>query len=344
MCERTHVSPSLVQPLHKRSDAVDAGKNQPRIAAELRDGLVKSVPTGRWNHLDGRRNNRFAPVGRQQSGEFSRLFTGAGKHDAFTKQRPLLEPVQLVPQPHDLSDHDDGRWFQSGFGRLGDDVSQSADDRALLCFRSPPYGCNWRLGRPSVFEQTRDDHGQGFHAHHEDQRPRRGCQLRPINDSRTLGGILMAGDHGHCGGQGTMRYRNARVGWDGDSGRHARHDFERHSSRRNGFGFFSASPEDEGISALQSHHDLPRLCTLDQQLIDFRLVLVPAAPPSSHINPLRVRGRMVQQHRICEVIVQDDIGLLKAFLALDRQQPWVSGTCTHQIHDATTCTCHGTFP
>ena len=53
---------------------------------------------------------------------------------------------------------------------------------------------------------------------------------------------------------------------------------------------------------------------------------------------------MVQQRRIREVIVQDDVGLLKAFLALDRQQPWVSGTCTHQIHDAATCTSHGAVP
>ena len=54
-----------------------------------------------------------------------------------------------------------------------------------------------------------------------------------------------------------MRYRDACVGWDGDGGCHARHDFERHSGCRNGFGFFPASPKDEGIAALQpSKHQL----------------------------------------------------------------------------------------
>ena len=45
-----------------------------------------------------------APVRFEQFDHFSRLFARASHEDAPPKQRPCIEPAQVIPKPHDFAD------------------------------------------------------------------------------------------------------------------------------------------------------------------------------------------------------------------------------------------------
>ncbi len=154
----------------------------------------------------------------------------------------------------------------------------------------------------------------------------------------------MAGHDRQGRRQRAVRHRNAGVGGHGHGGGDTRHHFEIDPGGGHGFGLLPAAAEDEGIAALQTHHHLAGFRPFDQQAIDVRLILVLPASPAADVDPLRPVRRMPQQRGIREVIVQDDIGLLKTGLAFHRQQTRVSRTGTDEIDFAPTADVHDAVP
>jgi hypothetical protein len=130
---------------------------------------------------------------------------------------------------------------------------------------------------------------------------------------------------------------------DGDSGirryRHccsdSRHNLKVHPGSCHGFRLFPASAEHKRIAAFQPDHEFPCSGSLDEELIDFGLVLVPPSPPPAYINPFCGSRNVLQQGRIGQVIVQDDLGTLKAFFPFKGDQAWIARPSPYEIYLST---------
>ncbi len=173
--------------------------------------------------------------------------------------------------------------------------------------------------------------GEMFHAHQKDKCPS-GCgKSRPVQRGRSLCGIFMPGDDRHGGRQGPVGNGYPGIGRDrnrsADTGDYLKGD----SRSRKGFGLFSAATEYERISAFQAHHHVPCLCTLDQQLIDGRLLRIFPRSTSSDIQALRLLGSMSEQCGIGEIVIEDHVGLCKAVTATKRQEAGIAGAGSDKI-------------
>ena len=128
-----------------------------------------------------------------------------------------------------------------------------------------------------------------------------------------------------------MGDRDAGIGRNRDGRRDARNDLEGNPGLGHRLGFFSAPAEHKGIAALQPDHGLTGARLFDHQAVDVFLGTVLPAPPTSHIDTLRLRTRVVQQRRVGQVVIEHHIGLLQAFLPAQGQQFRVSRPRTDKI-------------
>ena len=104
-----------------------------------------------------------------------------------------------------------------------------------------------------------------------------------------------------------MGDRDAGVGRSGDGRRHARHHLEGDAVAGQLQRFLAAAPEDEGVAALEPRHPQPGLRLFDQQGVDavLRQLLLPSRLAREH--PLGGRRRVVQQRRVRQPVVDDDV-------------------------------------
>ena len=71
-------------------------------------------------------------------------------------------------------------------------------------------------------------------------------------------GVFTPRNHGNSRRDAPVSYRDTGVGWSGDGGRDARHNFPLQAGRCERHGLLSAAPEYEGVSPLKSAHGLYR--------------------------------------------------------------------------------------
>ena len=128
-----------------------------------------------------------------------------------------------------------------------------------------------------------------------------------------------------------MRDRDARVGGRRDSGGDARHHLKGNGGLGDRLGLLPAAAEHKGIAPFQAHHDLAGPCAVDHQPVDLGLIAVLPATPPADVDPLGLGPHMLQQRRVGEIIVDDHLGLLQAFLPAKGQQLRVPRPGAHQI-------------
>ena len=88
---------------------------------------------------------------------------------------------------------------------------------------------------------------------------------------------LVAGREGDGACRPAVRQRDARIGRRRDGGGDAGDDDEGDAGVDERFGLFAAAAEDEGIAALQAHHDLPLPGALDEERVEL-LLIEPVTP------------------------------------------------------------------
>jgi hypothetical protein len=120
-----------------------------------------------------------------------------------------------------------------------------------------------------------------------------------------------------------MRDRDSRISRTGNRRSDAWHDHERYSSRRQRLRLFPAAAKQKRIAALEPDHlfALPRF--LDEQRVDFVLRERVRARLLSGENQLRAVRSPAQHLGVAEVIVNNHLSLLDAFLCSECHQPKV---------------------
>ena len=126
--------------------------------------------------------------------------------------------------------------------------------------------------------QPLDDGGELGQAHEDDQGALRSGQ--PVQLVR--GSIFcVGGDHVEAAAQSPVGDGNARLAGDGDGGGDAGHYLKGDAHPLEGLDFLAPPAKDEGVSALEADHCVPRLGQGDERLGD---VLLGAAPGPHQID------------------------------------------------------------
>jgi hypothetical protein len=111
-----------------------------------------------------------------------------------------------------------------------------------------------------------------------------------------------------------MRHWNSGVGRSGDGRGDSWHNFKFNSRIDNCLCLFRATSKNKRIAALQSDYLFSAACLFDQERVDFLLIQRVFARSFSSVNHLRVVSGPAENLRICQMIVNDHIRLLDAFL------------------------------
>ena len=117
-----------------------------------------------------------------------------------------------------------------------------------------------------------------------------------------------------------MRQRDAGIGRRANSRRDARYHLERDIRLRKRRDLFAASPEDEGVAALQPHHPLAALRPFDEQRVDIGLPVSRFSRSLAHVDQLRILRGVSQQPTVDEPVIDDHVGRFEIATPLDRQQ------------------------
>src|SRR4029077_15298558 len=133
------------------------------------------------------------------------------------------------------------------------------------------------------------------------------------------------------GSQRSMGHRNARIGRNRDRRRHARHNLEVDPCSSHRFCLFSTTSENKWVAPFEPNHHVPLLGAFNEQSIDIGLVLILPTSPPTDIDALCVCRSILQEDGFGEIIVEDDIGRLKAFLPFQRQKSRITWSRSDQI-------------
>ena len=136
----------------------------------------------------------------------------------------------------------------------------------------------------------------------------------------------------HAVGVLAMRERNSGIGGAAGRGRDARHDGEIDSGAGEGLELLSATAEDEGVAALETHDPASLARVLDHQLVDVLLARALPAGSLADADPRSVAPREIQHGGRHQSIVQDDIRILERPQGLQREQFGIAGTRAYQNH------------
>src|SRR3954451_21997531 len=121
-----------------------------------------------------------------------------------------------------------------------------------------------------------------------------------------------------------MGNRDAGRGGCSHSGTHARYDGEGHSRRMSRERLLATAPEDEWVPALQSNDELAGAGLRAEEIVDLRLTHLLSPAPLADVDQLRVRRCEVEQRRVHEPVVNDDVRGANGVTAGERQQARVS--------------------
>src|SRR6185503_11232686 len=121
-----------------------------------------------------------------------------------------------------------------------------------------------------------------------------------------------------------MRERDARVGRDGDGGADAGNHLERNARPAQRVGLFPAPSKDERIAALEPHDAAPALGVHDQERVDALLRERVVAGFLAGEDAARAR-RLVEEARMDEPVVDDDLSATQEREAPHRHEPGVAG-------------------
>ena len=141
----------------------------------------------------------------------------------------------------------------------------------------------------------------------------------------------VAGDEGDGGGVLAMGERDAGVGGDAEGRGDAGHDLERDAGIGQGFGFFAAAAEDEGVAAFEADYGESAARAVDEHAADFVLREFVGGFFLADVDALGVGRGEIEEGGVGEVIVEDGVGLLEDAAAFDGEELRVSGAGADEV-------------
>ena len=209
--ESPHIFTVLLEALKKEAHSIDAGKDQPVIEPKVANSLIQRSPTGGRNYFNSGELQALGPFSFQQDTESTGLLSRPSYHHCFAKQWPFFEPVEMLAQPCDFPNHNDGGGLDPSFpGDLGN-TAKRPGDCLLFCSRTPTNDCHWGFRCPAVLHQLRTDELQVSHSHEKDQGAHTGGQSVPVDVGLLLSWHFMSGNKGHRGRQSSVGQRNTCI-------------------------------------------------------------------------------------------------------------------------------------
>ena len=121
-----------------------------------------------------------------------------------------------------------------------------------------------------------------------------------------------------------MGDRDPGVGRSGERRADTGHDLERDPGAREGLGLFAAAAEDERIAALEPHDPTPAPRVQDQERVDL-LLRQRVMPRGLAGEDAASAGRLVEEPRIDEPVVHDDLSAPQELEAAHGHEPGISG-------------------
>jgi hypothetical protein len=144
--------------------------------------------------------------------------------------------------------------------------------------------------------------------------------------------LQMPGDELAGLGVVAMRQRNARIRCAAGGRRDARHDLERDAGCRQLVDLLAATPEDEGIAALEPQHTLALAGEAHQQLVDVLLRQGVPAALLADVDHLGVAPHQFQHPRRDQAVVEHHIRLLHQAQGTEGQQVRITRPAADQVH------------
>jgi hypothetical protein len=254
------------------------------------------------------------------------LGPAAGYHDPAAGERPLLEPLELVAQPHDLANDDEGRGFHAGLGGLARQVAQRGGQHLLARRGAPVDDGRRRGGVHIVGDQVLGNDGQVGHAHVEDQRAFPAGQGLPVEGGVGLVVGLVAGDERHAARQAAVRYWDAGIRRRRDGRRDAGDDLEGDAGLDDLQGLLAAAAEDHGVAALEAHHPLALALAglVDKELVDLGLRQGVLRGLLAHVDAFGGGRGVVQQTCGDEGVVDHHVSPGQHIAAANREKSWIA--------------------
>ena len=190
--------------------------------------------------------------------------------------------------------------------------------------------CRRGIGVATMLDQLLADDRQAYQTHVEHQGLRRRNQIGP----RQIGGTVleMPRDEPHRLRVITMSQRNPGVRRATAGRRDARHDLERDALGCQFLDLFTATAEDERITAFQPYHTLALPGQVHQLLVDLILRHGVIGATLADINPLGITPTQFENCRRHQAVVQHHIGLLHQAQGTEGQQVGITGAGADQIH------------
>ena len=169
-----------------------------------------------------------APRSISSLGEHAGLVPGARHHNPFSEERFGFVPVELLPELHDIADHDD-RWRTEPV--LPSLLPQYHSDCPVTTFwsvRVPHWmSATGVSGLRAVGDQVVDYALEVLHAHEEHECTDTRRYLVPMHFRLFLGRVLVTGYKGNAGRMIPVRERDAGIGRHCCRSGHAGHDSRR---------------------------------------------------------------------------------------------------------------------
>ncbi len=147
-----------------------------------------------------------------------------------------------------------------------------------------------------------------------------------------LGGILVAGHNREMRRRPAVCHGDSGVRRRADGAGDAGHDLERHTGRRQRLGLLAATPEHERVATLEPDDGAPGTPVLDEERVDVGLLDLGPAGRLPDVDALGVGRRELQQRRVHEPVVDDDVGAAEHLGAAHGEQSRVTGPRPHEEH------------
>jgi hypothetical protein len=287
-------------------------------------GGIERASVFRGQDADHRRDDRVRAHRFEPVDEVAALILGPRHEDPFSKQRPRIEPAQVLAQRDDAS-HDGDR--RPAIGPLPGDLRhlpQCAGDR-LLCRTGAVVDHRRRIvRRSSVCEQRVQHVRQLLRAGVADERAVDPCEARPIDRRRRLASVLVAADESHGVAAARVGDRNAGVSGHRNAGGNTGDHLERDALFVEEERFGAAAAEHVRIAPFQPCDGFS-LARLFREEITDRLLFQWLRSGGAHIDLLCIRTRGTQQSRRHQMVVEHDIGGGQVVHAANGDQARIAG-------------------
>jgi len=302
-------------------NGVGRGEHHPVVGGDTGRRSVQRLEVVGIGGLDHRQRHHPRSHGFQCRGEAAGLGASPGDHDGRGVEWAGGHPREV--QGGHRADHHDCR-------RVELDRTEAAEGGAHLALRGRGPALDHSdqgVGRPAGFQEPACDLRPVGHAHEHHQRAVEPGQRLPVHPGGPAGAHL-AGHDGDRRRQASVRHRDPGVGRHRRGRGHPGDDLPGHPGPGEGFGLFSAAPEEEGVTTLQAHHHTTRLSVLSQEGVDLPLTVGAGGPRRDEQRP---GWSEPEQRRIDEAVVDDHVGPGQDVSAATGEQTGIARARPHQV-------------